>query len=171
MWEDLEEAFVDFVRENKKNLYLLAYSYVKNEQDALDIVQESIHKGWQALSSIKKGTSMKSWFYKIVVRTAIDFLRKMKRIQIMEDEKLTFFAKKQIDTYENTDLENALDQLPLQMREVIVLRYFEDLTIESVAKVLSIPVSTAKSRLYKALQLLKIELTDLEEGDQQWMNV
>lgn len=162
MQEDFELSFVNFVRENKKNLYLLAYSYVKNEQDALDIVQESIQKAWLSLDTVKKTASIKSWFYKIVVRTAIDFLRKMKRIHIMDDEKIINFTKNQFDAYENTDLENAIDHLPLPMREVIILRYFEDLTIESVAKVLSIPVSTAKSRLYKALQLLKIELTDSE---------
>lgn len=166
MQEDLEKTFVNYVRENKKNLYLLAYSYVKNEQDALDIVQESIHKGWQSLSSIENVSHMKSWFYKIVVRTAIDFLRKMKRIQVMDDEKIVYFANQQIiDTYENTDLDNAIDQLPLPMREIIILRYFEDLTIENVANVLSIPLSTAKSRLYKALKLLKIELEDIEEAE------
>lgn len=66
------------------------------------------------------------------------------------------------DTYENLDLHQALQQLPIQLQEVIILRYFEDLKIDEVAHILTLPVSTAKSRLYKALKLLKIELEQEE---------
>lgn len=170
MHHALEQQFMEYVRANKKSLYLLAYSYVKNEQDALDIIQDSIQKGWQSLARVEKEDQLKSWFYKIVVRTAIDFLRKMKRVQVMDDDKIIYFSQHQLDTYENPDLENALHQLPVLLREVIILRFFEDLKIEEVAKVLDIPLSTVKSRLYKALKLLKVELTDVEE-EARWINV
>ncbi|MEK4628886.1 MAG: RNA polymerase sigma factor [Solibacillus sp.] len=156
----LEQQFIQYVRDNKKQLYLLAYSYVKNEQDALDVVQESIQKAWQSLHTLINIEQMKSWLYKIVVRTAIDFLRKMKRIQVMDDETLSYLCEEKYDEYRDTDLEIALDHLPMQFKEVIILRYFEDLKIEDIAEILSIPLSTAKSRLYKALKLLKIELDD-----------
>lgn len=158
----VEQLFVDFIRTNKERFYLLAYSYTKNEQDALDVVQDSIHKALQSLDTLKNEQQLKSWFYKIVVRTAIDFLRKYKRIQVMEDDKLAFFSPQQIDTYENTDLEMALSELPSNYREVIILRYFEDLKIEDVAHVLDTNISTVKSRLYKALKLLKVQLQDGE---------
>lgn len=158
MNKGLDPLFIETVRNNKKQLYLLAYSYVKNEQDALDVVQDSIQKGWLSLHKIEKIEQMKSWLYKIVVRTAIDFLRKMKRIHVMDDEKLIYLCEEREDEYRNQDLDVALDHLPVPLREVIVLRFFEDLRIEDVAFVLSIPLSTAKSRLYKALKLLKIEL-------------
>lgn len=74
-----EQFFVSFIKENKKRFYLLAYSYVKNEQDALDIIQDSIHKALKSLYKVKDLQSIKSWFYKIVIRTAIDFLRKNKK--------------------------------------------------------------------------------------------
>ncbi|ATP40462.1 RNA polymerase subunit sigma-70 [Solibacillus sp. R5-41] len=162
----LEQLFTDFVRDNKKQLYLFAYSYVKNEQDALDIIQDSIQKAWLSLHTLEKKAQMKSWLFQIIARTAIDFLRKMKRIQVMDDEKLKYLSPQQQDTYEDVDLENAMDHLPLPLREVIILRYFEDLKLEDVAIILNIPLSTAKSRLYKALKLLKIELSD--EGSKEY---
>lgn len=159
----IEELFINYVRDNKNQLYLLAYSYVKNEQDALDVVQDSIQKGWVALEKLENRSQMKSWFYKIVVRTAIDFLRKMKRIRVTDDETLLYLCEETEDTYKDTDLNNALDTLPLSLKQVIILRYFEDLKLEDVSDVLEIPLSTAKSRLYKALKLLKIELQDEEK--------
>lgn len=161
MIEKLEDAFITFIRTQQKSLYLLAYSYTKNEQDALDIVQDSIQKGWLALEKLTKHEQMKSWFYTILVRTAIDFLRKHKRIELIGDDALMQLSES--DTYRNLDLQQALHHLPIQLREVVVLRYFEDLKIEDIAHILTIPLSTAKSRLYKALKLLKIEL-EMEES-------
>ena len=159
----LESLFVSFIRANKERFYYLAYSYTKNEQDALDIVQDSIQKALLSLHTLKDAQQMKSWFYKIVVRTAIDFLRKHKREQVVDNEKLVVISPKQMDTYDNIDLTGALNSLSRTYREVIILRYFEDLKIEDVAHVLDININTAKSRLYKALKLLRIQLQDEEE--------
>ena len=159
----LESLFVSFIRANKERFYYLAYSYTKNEQDALDIVQDSIQKALLSLHTLKDAQQMKSWFYKIVVRTAIDFLRKHKREQVVDNEKLVVISPKQMDTYGNIDLTGALNSLSRTYREVIILRYFEDLKIEDVAHVLDININTAKSRLYKALKLLRIQLQDKEE--------
>ncbi|MEK4385809.1 sigma-70 family RNA polymerase sigma factor [Solibacillus sp. FSL W7-1464] len=160
MTESLEAAFITFIRLQQQSIYRLAFSYTKNEQDALDIVQDSIQKGWLALEKLTNTEQMKSWFYTILVRTAIDFLRKHNRVLLIGDEALQQLPEH--DTYENLDLQQALQQLPLQLREVIILRYFEDLKIDEVAHILSLPVSTTKSRLYKALKLLKVELEQEE---------
>ncbi|MER2047439.1 MAG: sigma-70 family RNA polymerase sigma factor [Solibacillus sp.] len=156
MIEELENAFITFIRTQQNSLYLLAYSYTKNEQDALDVVQDSIQKGWLALEKLTNRDQMKSWFYTILVRTAIDLLRKQKRVELIGDDSLLLLSEE--DSYLNLDLQQALHRLPLKLREVVVLRYFEDLKIEDVAHILTIPLSTAKSRLYRALKLLKIEL-------------
>ena len=157
-----EEVFVRFIRENKERFYLLAYSYTKNEQDALDVVQDSIQKAMIALNNIEKVEYMKSWFYKIVVRTAIDFLRKHKRLQVTDDETLHYLTPAQEDKYENVDLKHALAELPQMYSEIIILHYFEDLKIADVADILGIKLSTTKSHLYKALKILKIQLQDTE---------
>ncbi|WP_274310340.1 RNA polymerase sigma factor [Solibacillus daqui] len=159
----IEQLFTNYVRDNKNQLYILAYSYVKNEQDALDVVQDSIQKGWTALGTLENQHQIKSWLYKIVVRTAIDFLRKMKRIQVTEDDTLINLSEQQHDAYRNLDLESALENLPFSLKQIIILRFFEDLKLEDVANIVDIPLSTAKSRLYKALKLLKIDMEDEEK--------
>lgn len=163
MHSQLEQLFTNYVRDNKNQLYILAFSYVKNEQDALDVVQDSIQKGWMALDTLEEQHQIKSWLYKIVVRTAIDFLRKMKRIQVTDEDTLIYLCEEQHDAYRNLDLENALETLPLSLKQIIILRFFEDLKLEDVATIVDIPLSTAKSRLYKALKLLKIEMKDEEK--------
>lgn len=152
--------FTEFIRENKGSFYRLAYSYVRNKEDALDIVQDSIHKGLVSLNTLQDPKVMKSWFYRIVVNTSLDFLRKHKRVSIVDSETMEYISSGKEDSYENVDLERALEQLPLEYRSIIVLRYFEDLKIDEVASVMGENNSTIKTRLYKALKLLRIEMKD-----------
>ncbi|MEH7522547.1 sigma-70 family RNA polymerase sigma factor [Bacillus sp. JJ1503] len=155
-----DNLFTEFVRENKENLYRLAYSYVKNSEDALDIVQDSIHKAMRSINSLQDFSMLKSWFYRIVVNTSLDFLRKHKRVSIVDAEMMETFSPGKEDHYDNIDLERAIDQLPPEYKSIIILRYFEDLKIDEVADVLNENINTIKTRLYKALKLLRIEMQD-----------
>jgi len=155
-----DDALIEFIRENKENIYRLAYSYVRNKEDALDIVQESIQKALVHVHRLRDEQSLKSWFYKIVVNTSLDFLRKNKRVTAVDDETLDYYASGVDDRYEDVDLERAVKQLPTDYQSVIILRFFEDLKIGEVAAVLNENTNTIKTRLYKALKLLRIELQD-----------
>ncbi len=154
----IEAILVLFITDYKENIYRLAYSYVKNKDDALDVVQEAIYKAMKSQSSIKDPNVMKSWFYRIVVNTALDLLRKRQRVQPMEDKNLHLLMDGSVDVYPDIDLINTLEELPEKYRSVIVLHYFEDLTIEEVAEVLSENINTIKTRLYQALKFLKIQI-------------
>lgn len=154
----IEKEFLQFIQENKQRFYYFAYSYTKNEQDALDVIQESLHKAWKALYKIKDIQSIKSWFYQILAHTAIDLLRKQKRVGVMEDFQLEKLSPKQCDTYKDVDVELALNQLPIHLREIVILRYFEDLKLDDIATILNMPLSTVKTQLYRALKLLKKQL-------------
>ncbi|WP_336785573.1 RNA polymerase sigma factor [Paenibacillus sp. MMO-177] len=155
-----EQILTHCITENKENIYRLAYSYVKNKEDALDIVQDSIYKAMTSIELLKDTASVKSWFYRIVANTSLDFLRKHKRVHPMDREKLEFYALGAEDSYMDIDLVRTLADLPCKYREVVVLRYFEDLKIEEVAEVLHENVNTVKTRLYQALRLLRIKLKD-----------
>lgn len=165
-----DDVFTEFVRGNKENFYRLAYSYVKNSEDALDIVQDSIHKAIRSIHSLQDMSMLKSWFYRIVVNTSLDFLRKHKRVSIVDDETMEMLSHGKEDHYENIDLERALEQLPPEYKSIIILRYFEDLKIDEVADVLNENVNTIKTRLYKALKLLRIEMQDdiIKGGKIEW---
>jgi len=155
-----ENSLVQCITEHKDNIYRLAYSYVRNKEDALDIVQDSIHKAFASAGSLKNPDAIKSWFYRIVVNTSLDFLRKHKRVQVVDEETLEAYSQGISDSYHNIDLERALDELPVKYRNVVVLRYFEDLKIEEVSEVLNENINTVKTRLYQALRVLRVKLND-----------
>ncbi|MBP1993706.1 RNA polymerase sigma factor [Paenibacillus eucommiae] len=163
--DHLENLLIRFITDNQSHIYRLAYSYVKNQQDALDIVQESIHKAISAAATLRESRAIKSWLYRIVVNTSLDFLRKQKRVQLVDEATLELYGTGMEDVYQDLDLEKALEELPHKYQSVVVLRYFEDLKIEEVAEVLSENVSTIKTRLYQALRMLRVKLSDgsLEE--------
>ncbi|PAC96386.1 RNA polymerase sigma factor [Bacillus licheniformis] len=149
-------SLVACITDRKEDFYRLAYSYVKNQEDALDIVQESIKK---ALDSVRNPDTIKSWFYKILVRTAIDFLRKQKKLKVMDDQTIEFLSQGKEDTYRDTDLHEALDELPQPYHTIIVLRFFEDLKLEEIAEITGENLNTIKTRLYRGLKLMRIQLT------------
>ena len=160
-----ETLLIRFITEHKEDIYRLAYSYVKDADNALDIVQDSIQKALASADSLKSEGSIKSWFYRILVNTSIDFLRKQKRIQIVDDKTLELHSPAGEDVYQDIDLENALEELPPAYRTVIVLRYFEDMKIEKISEVMNENISTIKTRLYQGLRKLRINLSNerLEE--------
>jgi RNA polymerase sigma-70 factor (ECF subfamily) len=156
----LEKQITDYVIQYKENHYRLAFSYVKNADDALDIVQESIYKALKSKDSLKNANYIKTWFYRIVVNTAINFLRKQKRVGVVDEESLLSLNGGVMDNYENIDLQKALDALPASYRSVVILRYFEDLKIDEIAEVLNENVNTVKTRLYKSLEKLRLQMDD-----------
>ncbi len=163
--DSLENQIADYVIRNKENIYRLAFSYVKNTDDALDIVQESICKAISSKGSLKNPDYMKTWFYRIVVNTSLDLIRKQKKVVIVDEEILSSYDTGEVDNYENIDLQRALNSLPDNCRNVIVLRYFEDFKIKEIAKILDEKVSTIKTHLYKALKLLRVEISENGKED------
>ena len=158
----LERLVAEFAVVYRENFYRLAYSYVKNSDDALDIVQESIYKAISAISTLENPDSLKTWFYRIDVNTSLDFLRKKKRNVAVGEEVFASFDYGIVDNYEDFDLQKALDNLPDKYRTVVVLRYFEDLKIEEIAQILNENTNTVKTRLYKSLEKLRIKLIEEE---------
>ncbi len=156
----LAEQITDYIIKNKERHYRLAYSYVKNADDALEVVQESIYKAISTMDSLKTPDYLNTWFYRIIVNTAIDLLRKRKKVVVMDDETLSNYDLSTVDRYADIDLHKALEDLPIQYRSIIVLRFFEDLKIEEIAAVLDENVNTIKTRLYKALRMLRVQLDD-----------
>ncbi|MCC5910569.1 MAG: sigma-70 family RNA polymerase sigma factor [Clostridiaceae bacterium] len=157
---NIEKEIEAYILDNKEMHYRLAYSYVKNKEDALDIVQESICKSISSMESLKELTYIKTWFYKIIVNTSLDFLRKRKRLIIGDEDFLATYDGGVVDHYEDIDLQKSLEDLPDNYRSIIILRYFEDLKIKEIAEILDENINTIKARLYKALEKLRIKMND-----------
>jgi len=77
--DNLEKRIAEYVIEYKEAHYRLAFSYVKNKEDALDVIQESICKAFVAAETLKYPNSIKTWYYRILVNTSLDLLRQRKK--------------------------------------------------------------------------------------------
>lgn len=159
-----QKIIENYILDNRNSFYRVAYSYTKNSEDALDVVQESIYKALKSVEGLKETNYIKTWFYNILIHTAIDYLRKNKKY-VLENTENPFPEQGKYDSYEDIDIKNMLNILPPYQRMVIVLRYFEDLKLKEIAEVLDENISTVKNRLYKGLKSLKFEMTAQEVND------
>ncbi|MBU5307907.1 sigma-70 family RNA polymerase sigma factor [Clostridioides mangenotii] len=164
MFKTLKRKKVEeFIIDNRENFYRVAYSYVRNEQDALDILQDAIYKALNSVENLKESKYIKTWFYRIVVNSSIDFLRKNKKYgDLLEIDHLESLESH--DKHADIDLKKNLDDLPEKYRIVIVLRFFEDLKIEEIANILDENVNTIKTRLYQGLKKLRIKIENERRG-------
>lgn len=144
--------------ENYPKYYKVAYSYVRNEDDALDIVQESAYKAIRECRKVKEKEYIDTWIYRIVINAALDFLRKEKKQAELADAAGSMEGACYEDGYATIDIMDTLSRLKDKDRTVIVMRYFEGFKLEQIAAATDEELSAVKSRLYRALKRLKIEL-------------
>lgn len=137
-----------------ERFYRLAYSYVHNEADALDVVQESACKAITQCKNLKDTEKLLPWLCRIVVNTSLDLLRSQAKEHPTEELPETAT----VDKYEEFDLKEALNRLEPKNRTIIILRYFEDMKIEDIAFVVDENVNTVKARLYRSLKKLRVQL-------------
>ena len=142
--------------ENYDKYYRLAYSYMKSEQDALDVVQESAYKAIRDCGQVKEQRYIGTWLYRIVVNTALDALRRRGREVALEEWQENSWQP----SYAGLELWEILDRLDEKERTVVVLRYFHDLKLEDIAGILGENVNTVKARLYRTLKKLRSYLTE-----------
>ncbi|MGF7060328.1 sigma-70 family RNA polymerase sigma factor [Brassicibacter mesophilus] len=157
-----EESFLVLIKSRKDNIYKVAYSFVNNEQDALDIVQESVYKAYISIKKLKHPEYFNTWLTKIVKNCSINFINKSKKVIYIDKDMSENIVQDSKDIAEEMDLKTALNQLDIKYKTVIILRYFQDLTLKEISELLEIPLNTVKTQLYRALEKLKIELK--EEG-------
>ena len=152
----LEKRFEKSVIENKEGFYKLAYCYVKNHHDAMDVLQESILKGYSNLSKINDENAIDKYLNRIIINTAIDFIRKNSKIIFTDSE----YLKEKIDDFYENDINYAVEDLEPELKSIIVLKYFHGYKISEVAEILDISVSTVKNRIHKALKQLRVEIKE-----------
>ena len=153
--ETKEQKVERILLENYNRYYRLAYSYVNNDADAGDIVQNGAYKAIKNSASLKKEEYASTWLYRIMLNEIYRFLREKPMVSLEETEE-----RGREDSYENIDLKRALDAMPQADRTVIVLKYFEELTLAQIAEVTDENINTIKSRLYRGLKKLRLELSD-----------
>lgn len=146
--------------ENYNKYYRLACSYVHNDADAGDIVQNGAYKAILNSDKLKNIEYAETWIYRIMMNEIFARYRETENISL--DEISVERGKE--DEYENFDLQKALQSLDKEDRTVVVLRYFEDMKLEDIAVVLNENLSTVKSRLYRSMRKLKLQLEPYDES-------
>lgn len=173
MKKDKYEEVITYIVENQDKFYRLAYSYVRDKEDALDIVQNAICKALEHYESLKNVNAMRTWFYRILVNESISYIRRYgKEIQyekteeLVEDEQIINGAVSQTKQMYGDELYQEISKLSLELQYIIRLRYFEDMTLQEVAEIMDMNVNSVKAKLYRGLKKLKIQM---EEGE-IWKN-
>lgn len=154
----MRDEWQSVILEERDRYYRLARSYVKNQQDALDIVQEALYKALKSYKLIRDPEVVKTWFFRIVVNTAINHINKNKRLVYLDDAQWNAIADKDRD--DTLSLKDALDLLHPKDKTVITLRYFEDMKIADIAILLDENENTIKTRLYAALKKLRVHILE-----------
>lgn len=154
----LQQEVEEEILRSYQMLYRLAYTYVKNPDDAMDVVQESVYKAIQNASGVRSRGAIKGWLCRIVANTALDFLRSRAR-EVPVDQVPETGRE---DTYQDLDTLRALERLEERERTVVVLRFFEDMKLQDIALATGENLNTVKTILYRSLKKLRIQLMEGE---------
>ncbi|MBS5062989.1 MAG: sigma-70 family RNA polymerase sigma factor [Hungatella hathewayi] len=162
MRQELYDRIVAYIVENQEKFYRLAYSYVRNQEDALDIVQNAVCKALEHYETLKNEDAVRTWFYRIVVNESMAFLKKNRREIPTEDG----FAA-EIPYYEagyeaEGDIYEEINRMELDVQNIMKLRFYEELSLKEIAEITRMNLNTVKAKLYRGLKLLKLNLQEVE---------
>ena len=165
------DAFGEIVRRWERRIFALTYGILGREEDARDATQETFIAAFRNLSGFRGDAKVSSWLHRIAVNQCITRQRRAKvRGETSlegqaEDNGAQFAAPMHespariVEGRERTEaVRRAVSALPPELREVLVLKEFEELTFQEIADTLQVPLSTVKSRLYTALKQLRLRL-------------
>lgn len=154
-----DRAFEEIVREFEEPMFYYVRRLVETEEDAWDIVQQIWIKAFRGIGSLRETTRFRVWLYRIAHCTAMGHHRAAYRNQAVVDEAFDADAPLEADSAPNPDeaerVHVALDRLDPDFREVLTLRFLEDLSVNETAEVLGVPAGTVKSRLFHAKKELR----------------
>jgi RNA polymerase sigma-70 factor, ECF subfamily len=163
--EEMMNAYGDHVK------YLI-YSYVKDWSITSDLVQEVFVSVYTKLEAFEGRSTYKTWIYSIAINRAKDYLKSWHYRHIAVAEKVAFYLRDGNRTPEEAVIQNASNQellkavwaLPVKYREVILLHYYQDLSVLEIGETLGYPIKTIKTRLLRAKDKIRNTYNRVERG-------
>jgi len=154
--EDRERQarFAQLVREQGRAMFRAARSIADCDADAEDAVGEAICRAWRSYDTLRDPAAGRAWLLRIVVNCAYELYRREVKVVPME-ALLQEPPAPQRDLDLAYDLWSAVQRLPIERRTAVVLFYYEDMSIEEIARTLDVPVGTVKSRLSRGREQLR----------------
>jgi RNA polymerase sigma-70 factor, ECF subfamily len=164
-------SFNELIKRWERPIYALAYRQIGREEDARDVCQETFLRAYRALNGFRGQAKFSSWLYRIALNLCRDWLRRERRtpiVAVSEDVDLIELASK-LEPSESVEdrvarhdlsraVERAMAVLPEEQRTAILLKEYHGLTFQEIADLVGCPLSTAKTRLYQGLAVLRREL-------------
>jgi len=164
------DAFGELVRRWERRIFALTYGMLGREEDARDATQETFIAAFRNLRGFRGEAKVSSWLHRIAVNQCITRQRraKVRSETALEDEQesdasltapsalspASFVENRQV----TQAVRRAVNSLPIELRQVVVMKEFEELTFKEISDTLDLPLSTVKSRLYTALKQLHMRL-------------
>lgn len=156
MRQELYEKLVAYIIENQNRFYRLAFSYVKNQEDALDVVQNSVCKALEHYEKLRNEDAIRTWFYKILINESIALLNARKRVVLSEDSRYCEIPYEETGFQNYDDLYEQINRMEKDVQSIIKLRFYEELTLSEISQILKMNVNTVKAKLYRGLKSLKV---------------
>lgn len=154
-----ENAFCELIKINKEVLYKTAFYYTKNKHDSLEILDDVVYKAYKSIKKLKQEKYFNTWLMRILINSCINYINKRKRLIFFSKNIDTTEKHESVDNREELlDLYKAIDTLEDKFKMIIILRYFNDLTVPQIANIMDYPIGTVKTYIHKALKQLRIEL-------------
>ena len=161
MKQDLYDYIVAYIVENQNKFYRLAYSYVRNREDALDVVQNAVCKALENYGGIRNEGAISTWFYRILVNESLLFIKERKRMTLGEtDQEEAHYEEKGFEIQD--DLYDSINRLDGDTQTIIKLRFFEELSLKEIAQIMEMNLNTVKARLYPGLRQLKVNIQEVD---------
>ncbi len=156
------EAFASLVEKYQMMVYNIAHKMVGDEETARDVAQDSFISAYLSLRDFRNGSKFSTWLCSIVMNKCRDFLKSNKRMQVPIDEvaepEICLVSSPESELYRKQcrqHIKAALDALPLEYREVIILKHMEGLDYREMEKILQVPAGVLKVRTYRAREKMK----------------
>ncbi|WP_233192555.1 RNA polymerase sigma factor [Sporosarcina sp. P2] len=156
-----DEAFLAVMQLHKQSLLRTALAFLRNEDDAIEALQEITYRAYKKVRTVKEPSYLKTWLIRIMINYCQDQLKLRKRYTV-DDSGLETVSAEDISYIE---LRDALATLSDQEQRLIYLKYFQESKIKDIAQSENIPESTVKSRLYKTMRTLRSYFEDKGGSD------
>ncbi|WP_338030730.1 sigma-70 family RNA polymerase sigma factor [Cytobacillus citreus] len=157
-----DKAFLKIFQQYEEDIYRMAFLYVKNQVDALDVVQEVAYQSFKKIHTLKKPEYFKTWLMKITINCAVNIVKKNIKVIQLIPEFEEFVGLDDEDIPLSLTLQNLIDTLQEDEKSIVLLRFYQNFTFKEISEVLEIPLGTAKSVLYRALDKLRKEFKEAD---------
>jgi RNA polymerase sigma-70 factor (TIGR02954 family) len=147
-----DQAFLKLIQLFKIDLYKTALSFLRNEEEALEAIQEVTYRAYKSIQTVRDTTYFKTWLIRIMINYCNDQLKRKKRV-VLSFEMLNIQGN--LENHDRLELKVAMMGLDDRSREILTLKYFNDMNIKEIASTMQCPEGTVKTWLHKALKALR----------------